>query len=528
MKETEGNQLKLSQLTIVDRLRLFVAFLFLVLLTLAAINSQTVNRLSVALEDLSATQLPATRFIDMADMQHDSIRASAVESLLWTSAKGEGELKRIEQSLTEASQIFQENLDQLKTLALADKKKGDLGLIREQAVRYIDSGRTLIQEVRSLDHKRRDAAFSQLSANFEVLKTSMEELGTELRKDADQAMRASLEMKARSERLTLGLSFASIVLVLIFGLSLVRNVKVLLKEMVERLEQQAKEISELSFKVLGAASSLASSTEQQSAAISESAAAVEEITTMARLAAENALKLEKSTLSSEQTAKKGSESTKVVVGAITEIVSSFRNVLSQVESSDAQMKEILHVIANISTKTQIINDIALESKILSFNASVEAARAGEHGKGFSVVAEEIGKLALTSVEASSEITQLIQNSVRSVETILHENKNRVSTLVLESETKLKDGVSLAEVCAGELDQIVELSRLLSQTAIEISKASREQSTGLQQISSTMTLFEESNHLNAETSKDCSVYSENLKHRSVQLDKMVDFVARISA
>jgi methyl-accepting chemotaxis protein len=56
----------------------------------------------------------------------------------------------------------------------------------------------------------------------------------------------------------------------------------------------------------------------------------------------------------------------------------------------------------------IINDITSRIKILGINASIEAARAGEHGAGFSVVAEEIGKLTDSSKSATSDITSLIK------------------------------------------------------------------------------------------------------------------------
>ncbi|HHY04005.1 MAG TPA: hypothetical protein GX534_02295 [Thermoanaerobacterales bacterium] len=56
----------------------------------------------------------------------------------------------------------------------------------------------------------------------------------------------------------------------------------------------------------------------------------------------------------------------------------------------------------------IINDITSRIKILGINASIEAARAGEHGAGFSVVAEEIGKLTDSSKNATSDITSLIK------------------------------------------------------------------------------------------------------------------------
>ncbi|MDP4163151.1 MAG: methyl-accepting chemotaxis protein, partial [Bacillota bacterium] len=51
-----------------------------------------------------------------------------------------------------------------------------------------------------------------------------------------------------------------------------------------------------------------------------------------------------------------------------------------------------------------ISGISAQTKILALNASIEAARAGDHGKGFSVVAQEVGKLATASADASKKIS----------------------------------------------------------------------------------------------------------------------------
>jgi methyl-accepting chemotaxis protein/rhodanese-related sulfurtransferase len=70
-----------------------------------------------------------------------------------------------------------------------------------------------------------------------------------------------------------------------------------------------------------------------------------------------------------------------------------------------------------SEKSKGITDIAFQAKLLSFNASVEAARAGEHGKGFSVVAEEVGNLAILSQQSASSIGNILQTTLKDMGSI---------------------------------------------------------------------------------------------------------------
>jgi methyl-accepting chemotaxis protein len=97
------------------------------------------------------------------------------------------------------------------------------------------------------------------------------------------------------------------------------------------------------------------------------------------------------------------------------------------------MVEVVNGIAANSEKinkiTEVIEGIANKTNLLSLNAAIEAARAGEHGKGFSVVAEEVGKLAASSAQSTQEIAQLVQQAVsearRAVATVQEVNQDMV-------------------------------------------------------------------------------------------------------
>lgn len=121
-------------------------------------------------------------------------------------------------------------------------------------------------------------------------------------------------------------------------------------------------------------------------------------------------------------AKNLSVSSEDIASSIEGIASSAQKLDYEINNANEQLKKVDGVI-------DYIKSIADSTNLLGLNASIEAARAGEYGKGFSVVAQEIRKLALSSKSSSSQIT----NSLTSIKTNINGVADNIGALAAVSE-----------------------------------------------------------------------------------------------
>ncbi len=288
----------------------------------------------------------------------------------------------------------------------------------------------------------------------------------------------------------------------------------------ENLKEASTQLNSASSQIASSSEELSQAATEQAASLEETAASIEEMSSMVQKNAESAQRTSHLALDSNKSAEKG----KIVVGnmikAISDISQSNNTIMSQIDQSNQQISDIVKVIAEIGNKTKVINDIVFQTKLLSFNASVEAARAGEHGKGFAVVAEEVGNLAHMSGKAAEEISSMLETSIKKVESIVNDTKQKVSHLVQEGRGKVDAGSHIAKECGDVLNEIVRNISSVTQMANDISIACQEQSQGVQEITKAISQLDQVTQSNAATSEESASSAEELASQSDALQGII--------
>lgn len=245
-----------------------------------------------------------------------------------------------------------------------------------------------------------------------------------------------------------------------------------LTSMGNRLSSIVKSIHESSNTILQVSKEITSSSQSLASGASQEATNVEEISSSMEQMHAN---LNQSTENAQQTEK--------ISDAARKSIEDMRVITSKSNNS----------VREISEKITIINDIAYQTNLLALNAAVEAARAGDHGRGFAVVAAEIRKLAQSSKDAADKIGVLSKSSLE-----LTKNAEELFTALTP--------------------EIQKTAKLVQ----EISAASAEQSTGIDQINSALADLNNISQQNAASSEELASSAEVFITHANSLKEVINF------
>jgi len=222
---------------------------------------------------------------------------------------------------------------------------------------------------------------------------------------------------------------------------------------------------------------LSSRTEQQASSLEETAAAMEELTGTVKQSADNARQANQLAVSASDVALKG--------GAVVS------QVVDTMSAINVSAKKIVDIIG-------VIDGIAFQTNILALNAAVEAARAGEQGRGFAVVASEVRNLAQRSATAAKEIKTLIGDSVEKVDI----------------------GARLADQAGATMGEIVDSVKRVTDIMSEITAASQEQATGIEQVNQAIMQMDQVTQQNAALVEEAAAAAASLQEQAGNLVQVV--------
>lgn len=246
---------------------------------------------------------------------------------------------------------------------------------------------------------------------------------------------------------------------------------------VSGLTESGNQVSEAITQLTAAGQTLSHSSTEAAASLEETVASLEEMSSMVKMNSDNAKQAAALSQSSKDAAEQGQNE-------IHHLIESMHDI----SKSSKKIEEIISVI----------DDITFQTNLLALNASVEAARAGEHGKGFAVVAEAVRTLAQRSAIAAKDINGLIKDSVEKVE----------------------KGSTIADRSGEVLSNIVNSVKKVADLNNEISAASTEQTTGIQQISKAMNQLDQGSQANAASSEEVAASAEEISAQAKQMRSMV--------
>jgi len=160
-----------------------------------------------------------------------------------------------------------------------------------------------------------------------------------------------------------------------------------------------------------------------------------------------------------QAAEKGTQ-------AVQDSIKGMNEIRNQIQETSKRIKRLGESSQEIGEIVELISDITEQTNVLALNAAIQAASAGDAGRGFTVVAEEVQRLAERSAEATKQIAAIVK-------TIQTDTQDAVSAME-QSTQDVVEGAKLSDAAGQALSEIGEVSRNLADLIENISRSTQSQ------------------------------------------------------
>jgi len=252
-----------------------------------------------------------------------------------------------------------------------------------------------------------------------------------------------------------------------------------LRHIAVAINEGAVNVAEASQQVAGAGLSLSEGAANQASAIEETTSSLTEMSAM----------IKQNALNAGETDKLMKKNTHEVLQQATQAMGRLSKSIDDISSASEATRRII----------KTIDEIAFQTNLLALNAAVEAARAGEAGAGFAVVADEVRALAMRAADAAKETTNLIDNTLQTV----------------------NQGKEFAVATQSAFSQNLDLSNKATTLVSEIAVASTEQASGIEQMNNAMASIDQVVQQIAAHAEETASASEELNAQSASMKQIVE-------
>jgi len=278
-----------------------------------------------------------------------------------------------------------------------------------------------------------------------------------------------------------------------------------LRDMVGRIVEASSSVSQTSLEISSSAEQLAAGAEEQADQSREVKRAVEEMTRT----------IEENSAHANEVALQAREARTVAEAGGTIVLETAAGI-RQIEKSVAEASQVIQSLGtssqHIGEVVALIEEIADQTNLLALNAAIEAARAGEHGRGFSVVADEVRRLA----ERTTQATKQIGKTVEGIQKGIHHAVDAMAAGVQQ----VNSGVRLAEQSGAVLRQIVEKIQYVTRMMEQIATATEHQSSASEQISRNVEAISTVTQQTAGSTHQLAQASQNLEQLVENLHALI--------
>lgn len=486
-------------MSFVKKMIFFSAFLMANLVLLGFMAFRGINEVSEDAQRIDTVFMPAVRLAGQADMHHDGLKGAVYQAIVTAGNKERSADAMAD--LAEQKKELAQKFAMLTTIALPGKIPAHLAEAEPKVKAYIDAAAAM--ETQISDGKLESAMklIPEFEARFKEVEDTLGSANQEIVAEADVQTAAALENVSHQKRMALIVISVGILVGLMASAWMVWTFRKRFTETLAELNREATQMQASANTLQQSTHDFSSSTTEQSAAIEETVASMEEMSSMLAQSSQQASRNLEFSEQGQAEAGKGRA-----------VMAKMSSAMDEIQASNGKLDGLVKLILEIKEKTNVINEIVAETRLLSFNASIEAARAGAQGKGFAVVAEEVGKLAAMSGKAAGDIHALLESS-----------SAQVSQVVRDTQERVQSGKKISDECEVMFNAMRESLEKIGKATEMITSATKEQEVGVKQTNQAMADMSKATQANSRSVETLTQQATSLSGGAQSLFRTVETI-----